>query len=316
MVPSNVRVVCVCGVTNSAFNPQCLACGAWIDERSTGADRYAEVSDVATSVGRYRLGEVLGSGALGRVFRGELAGAPDVAIKVLHPHLVAQEETRARLLREAKAMQAVKHPSLGRVLEVVGHGRTVALVLELHHGASLRALLSRSAPLEVASIRAVVRQTAEALGALHAAGWIHRDVKPENIMVAAEDLSAPGSVRLHDFGLARSVMPDEQGLQTATGVFVGSLSYASPEQLLGEEVGPATDWWSLGVVIYEALARELPIRGSTKLEIARAIMRARIEPPDAAPEDLKRVVAALLRADPSTRSSHPGDVLALLDDAS
>lgn len=323
--------MCSCGATNSAFNPACVACGRAIEESGDGekqpgaADHAGAPIEQASAplglgsrVGAHELVALLGSGSLGRVFRGRDAsgGAPDVAVKVLHPHLVAHEETRRRFLREARAMREVEHPSLGRIHDVVDAAGGLALVLELYEAPSLREVLREAPVLSAAHVRGIVRETALALGALHAAGWVHRDVKPENLVVLEPE--ARRSVRLLDFGLARSIEAGPEAVRTAAGVFVGSLAYASPEQLFGEDVGPATDWRSLGVMTFEMLTGRLPFRGKTKTELAREIQCAEIEPPDELDEDMRRLVRALMRRDAAARPKSARDVLALLgepDDA-
>lgn len=308
-----VRVVCSCGAVNSAFNPACVACGQRVEEaRGEASGHLAGPLGIGSSIGGLELTALLGSGSLGRVFRArDLSRGRDVAVKALHPHLVAHHETRQRFLREARAMRAVEHPSLGRIHDVLDIGGHLALVLELHEAPSLREILRRSPVLPEGCVRALVRETALGLGALHDAGWVHRDVKPENLLVL--DPESLRSVRLLDFGLARSFDAGPEDVRTASGAFIGSLAYASPEQLLGEPVDVATDWWSLGVMTHEMLTGRSPFRGATRTELARELLRAEAEPLSDVAPDLQRLLGALLRREPSARVQSREQVLALLD---
>ncbi len=266
---------CSCGTRNSAFNPRCIACGLAIVE---GAEQ-AEVSTRAalrpgSLLAGYVLEEQLGAGTIGRVFRarGAERGEP-VAIKVLHPHLLRSHDVRARFVREAAALSGVVHPSVGRLHDVLIVDEMPLLVFEHYEGRTLRRVLDARATFATAEAAAVLRSLAEALGAIHEAGWVHRDVKPENVMLLTPDADAPRELRLLDFGLARSLEPNPESVLTGAGVFVGSLPYAAPEQLFGEEVGPFTDWWALGVVAFEMLAGRRPFQGATKPKLAAAILR-------------------------------------------
>jgi serine/threonine protein kinase/tetratricopeptide (TPR) repeat protein len=205
---------------------------------------------VGTSLGPWRLDAVLGSGGMGTVFDAT-HGAERAAVKVLHPHLAARRGFIERFLREADAGRRVRHPN---VVATLGAGTTQAdgstvhyLVMERVEGRTLRALLEESGRLPEALCRHVGREAARALAAIHAEGFVHRDVKPENLIVTPEHV-----VKVMDLGVARLLDDDLHVSQT--GAFVGSARYAAPEQFAGgsASLDARADLYALGLTLYEA----------------------------------------------------------------
>ena len=300
---------CRCGARNSAFNPACVACKAPIVEDTRRKVDRSQTRSLATFVegaivGRFRLIQPLGQGNLGRVFLAQSEDGERVALKALHPHLLSSEDGRTRFVREARALREVRHPAIGSLIDALEHDGVPVLVLELVEGASLRHHLDQEGPMPSPVAVRVLIQMTEALDALHRAGWVHRDVKPENVMLVSSDPSEP-VVRLLDFGLVRALAPSSaQDARTAAGVFVGSLAYSAPEQLLSGELGPAVDWWALGVVAYELLTGTRPFQGGTRREIAARVLAATPPPMAGVPSDLEQAVRALLAPDPKDRPSY------------
>ncbi len=293
-------VVCSCGATNSAFNPACVSCGRAIEEDS-GRKSSTALFGPGSDVGGYVLREQLGAGSLGRVFHATAPDGTSVAIKVLHPHMLGSDDARVRFLREARALKDVRHPHIARLLDAFEHEGLPVLKLELVRGRSLRRYLDEEGPMDPDMARVVLEQLTEALGALHGAGWLHRDIKPENVILVSESAGAL-ETRLLDFGLARS-LEVTGGSQTAEGTFVGSLAYAAPEQVLGDKVGPAADWWALGVLAYELLTNARPFRGDRRLAIVRSILWT--PPPEIkGPPDIARTIRALLVKDSQKRPTY------------
>ena len=201
-------------------------------------------------VGRFRVVRELGRGGMGRVFEARDDSGARVAVKVVHPHLVDRPGYLARFLREVDTGGLIDHPGVVRTL-----GSGVAddlgdeapyLVLEFVEGQNLRELLAEVSPLSERLCRVIGARVARALDAVHAAGVVHRDVKPENVVITPDE-----TVKLMDLGVA--LIQEEGQRLSQTGEFVGSLLYSAPEQLRGGRIGPATDLYALGLVLFELL---------------------------------------------------------------
>ncbi len=268
-------------------------------------------------IGRFTLIAPLGRGGMSVVYR---AHDPelhrDVAIKLLHSGATGAE-SRALLVREARALARLAHPNVTAVYEVGEHGEEVFLAMELVEGSDLRAWLGTARPW-----REVVRVFAAAgagLAAAHAAGIVHRDVKPANIVLGDD-----GRVRVLDFGLARAdqpslrpELPDAAGVGAATthaGAVLGTPAYMAPAQLRGEPADARSDQFSFCVALYEALVGARPFGGATEAELLAAIEVDRIDEPAAArlPRWLMRAVRRGLAADPAQRFASMPALLAEL----
>lgn len=199
--------------------------------------------------GRYRLDRQLGRGGMGTVWQAhDQVLDRTVAVKFVNPQEPGRPGGESRLLREAKAMGSVIHPHLAHVHDLCETDDGTFIVMELVHGQSLAERLAgqpRMSPPQAAGIAA---QCAQALGAAHDAGIVHRDVKPSNIMLSGDD------VKLIDFGIARTVAPSD----TTVAGLVGTAAYLAPERVTGAAATPAADMYALGVVLYEMLAGHLP----------------------------------------------------------
>jgi hypothetical protein len=254
-------------------------------------------------LGRYRLDEQLAAGGTARVWRGwdvEL-GRP-VAVKLLHPHLLPDETSRRRLAAEARAAAALSHPAIATVYDVTGPDEDPAIVMELIDGEPLSARLAGEGPMPAAEAARIAAEIAEALFHAHQRGIVHRDVKPANILIEAPG----GHARLIDFGIARSLELASESL-TGTGTALGTPRYMAPEQLAGDEIGPRTDLWGLGAVLYEMLAGAPPFRGATPLAIAREQAAGPPPIPGADPA-LEAIARACLAVPIADRPLHAGSV--------
>lgn len=237
---------------------------------------------------------------MGEVYRvRELATGRILALKLVTGHLEPARQERFR--REGELTARLDHPGIVRVIGSGALGGRPYLTYELIEGAQgLDAAASKLSPKDGL---ALLRDAALALGAAHAAGVVHRDVKPENLLV-----DAGGRVRVADFGLA--LAGDSERL-TKTGGFVGTPSYLAPEQISGGELGPAVDVWALGVVLFELTAGELPFTGTSLIELMAAICRE--SPPALADAGLDRIARAALAKEPSARPADGAAFAALLE---
>ncbi|MEU6890797.1 serine/threonine-protein kinase [Streptomyces sp. NPDC046557] len=241
--------------------------------------------------GRYRLEKRLGRGGMGTVWRAEdeLLGRA-VAVKELH--LDGDRETSGAL-REARTVAQVRHPHVVVVHDVVNHEGSAHIVMELIDGGSLAERLSAGGPLSVEETARTGLALLGALGAAHARGVLHRDVKPANVLMEA----GTGRVVLTDFGIAHLA-----GVTTIseTGAFIGSPEYTSPERMRGAAAGPASDLWSLGVLLCAALTGKSPFHRDSLGGVLHAVVHDEIEPPAQA-GPLRPVIRGLLERDPERR---------------
>ena len=210
--------------------------------------------------GRYVLAEVLGTGGMATVWRAhdQVLGR-EVAAKVLSPAYAADPGFLARFEREARHAAAVSHPRLVTVFDSgIDHG-TPFLVMELVAGRTLRQVLDEAGALPAGQAVAVAAAVCEGLDAAHAAGLVHRDITPANIMLAG------GEVKILDFGIARA---DGTKAGTATGTVLGTAAYLSPEQAAGQPAGPRSDLYALGCVLFEMLTGGPPFTADSQVAVA------------------------------------------------
>jgi eukaryotic-like serine/threonine-protein kinase len=250
---------------------------------------------------RYALKAPLGRGGMGVVWRAHDAVlGREVAVKeVVFPPTMADDERRpaqARVMREARAAARLNHPGAVTLYDVVqDHGGTF-IVMELVSAPTLAELVRADGPLPVERVAEIGAQVASALEAAHAAGIVHRDVKPGNVMVPEQ-----GVAKLADFGIA-SLQGDPQ--LTSTGLVIGSPAYMAPEQAKGEESGPQADFWALGATMFYAVEGEPPFDRGTSI----ATLAAVVNDPPRAPRRagaLAPLITALLSKDPGSRPSGP-----------
>ena len=215
-----------------------------------------------TIADRYRLDGVLGSGGMSRVYRAhDNVLERDVALKVLHDKLSDEPSYVERFRREARAIARLSHPNIVTVIDRGQVDSAEFIVFELVRGANLKQLLSERRYLPVREALAIVHQAARGLAFAHEHGIVHRDVKPQNVLVDDD-----GAAKVTDFGIARS-LDRESGL-TQSGAILGTADYLSPEQATGQPVTEAADQYSLGVLLYELLTGEVPYRAESVVAVA------------------------------------------------
>ncbi|MFI8201808.1 protein kinase [Streptomyces sp. NPDC085937] len=247
--------------------------------------------------GRYRLGESIGNGGMGRVWRAhDEVLHRSVAIKELTAALYVSDSEQATLLArtraEARAAARINHSAVVTVHDVLEHDGRPWIVMELVEGHSLADAVKERERVEPREAARIGLWVLRALRAAHAAGVLHRDVKPGNVLLARD-----GRVLLTDFGIAQI---DGDTAITRTGEVVGSVDYLAPERVRGHDPGPASDLWALGATLYTAVEGLSPFRRTSPITTMQAVVEEEAEPPQHA-GPLAPVIGALLRKDPATR---------------
>jgi beta-lactam-binding protein with PASTA domain/serine/threonine protein kinase len=284
-----------------------------------GADRPA--SDPAQESGQesrdHLMGRVLDSRYLigSRVARGGMATVYEatdlrldrtVAVKVMHPGLGDDDEFAARFVAEARAAAKLSHPNVVSVFDQGNDDGTVFLAMELIPGHTLRDTIGKEAPLSAARALALLEPVVSALAAAHRAGLIHRDVKPENVLIADD-----GRVKVADFGLAKAVSATTQ--HTATGVLIGTVSYVAPELVVEGRSDARADVYAVGVILYELLTGKKPHEGETPIQVAYKHVHEDVPPPSRLSPGVPDYVDALVaRATARDREQRPADAGVLL----
>ena len=249
--------------------------------------------------GRYVLGEFLGSGGMGEVYLAhDEVLERDVALKVLRSHYAGDEVFAERFRREARSAASLSHPN---IVQVYDRGEaedgTSYIAMEYVPGGTLKEQIERRAPFGARETAAVGAQIADALGAAHERGVIHRDIKPQNVLVTAS-----GDLKVTDFGIARAA---SAVTTSASGAIFGTAGYISPEQAMGEPVGPRSDLYSLGVILYEMLTGELPVTADNSIAVCMKHVTEPLRPPrllnPEVPEGMDALVVKLLAKNPAGR---------------
>lgn len=244
----------------------------------------------------YVLLDQIGSGATGRVWRAtRRADGATVAVKVLREEYATDPDTQLRFLRESAALRAVHHPHLVAVHDFVAGGDTMAIVMDFVDGQNLRYLLADGAMDRERAVL-LLGQLAEALAVVHRAGVVHRDVKPENVLVTRR--GGHPWAQLTDFGLARIT---EGPAVTRVGQLLGTPAYLAPEVATGREAVPASDVYALGLTGYEMLAGRRPFTAANPVALLRAHVEAEPLRPDGLAEPLWEVIRDCLAKDPQQR---------------
>lgn len=244
---------------------------------------------------RYELVSRIAVGGMGEVWEAsDRVIGRNVAVKILKPQLIDAPGFLERFRTEGQHAARLDHDGIARVYDYGEHEGSAFLVMELIHGEPLSTVLSRESPLTPDRVLDIVEQTASALHAAHNAGLVHRDIKPDNLL-----LEPGGRVKIADFGIARAT---DQVPFTVAGQVMGTVQYAAPEQLAGRPVTFASDVYSLGVVAYEALAGVRPFTGESQMAIALA--QVNDAPPTMPPElplPVRELVMSCLAKDPAAR---------------
>ena len=258
--------------------------------------------------GRYRLDAQVGSGGMSTVYRAfDTVLERQVAIKLMHREIASDSDQLERFRREARAVAQLNHPHVVGVIDAGEDENMPYIVFEFIAGETLKDRIRRAGRLPIGEAVAYAIEIARALGAAHDRRIVHRDVKPQNVLIDEE-----GAARVTDFGIARTLT--EEGL-TADGRVLGTTDYVSPEQALGQLVGPPSDLYSLGVVLFEMLTGDVPFHGENP--VAVAMKHVRDELPDVQlrrPEVSSALAAVVDRATTKDVERRYADSRELIDD--
>src|SRR3954469_2420287 len=247
--------------------------------------------------GRYELQSRIAIGGMGEVWQAtDHVIGRTVAIKILKDEYMGDPGFLERFRAEARHAALVNHEGIASVFDYGEENGSAYLVMELVPGEALSTVLERDGALSADKTLDIVAQTASALQAAHAAGLVHRDIKPGNLLITPD-----GRVKITDFGIAR--IADQVPL-TATGQVMGTVQYLSPEQASGHPASPATDIYSLGIVAYECLAGKRPFTGESQVAIAMAQINEQPPPlPPTVAEPVRNLVFACIAKNPADRPS-------------
>jgi eukaryotic-like serine/threonine-protein kinase len=262
--------------------------------------------------GRYRLEARIGAGGMSTVYRAlDETLERRVAIKLMHRELSSDSDELERFRREARAVAQLSHPHIVGVIDAGEDDGRPYIVFEYVEGETLKERIRRLGPLPIPEAVAYAIEIARALGAAHARHIVHRDVKPQNVLIDEE-----GSAKVTDFGIARTL--DEEGL-TADGRVIGTTDYVSPEQALGHPVTGQSDLYSLGIVLYEMLTGDVPFKGDSQVAVAMKHVREPLPDVQRTRPDISAALAAVVdRAtakDPAERYRDDAELIADLEDA-
>jgi serine/threonine protein kinase/beta-lactam-binding protein with PASTA domain len=271
-------------------------------------DRTADAMIGRVLDGRYRVGPKIARGGMATVYEAtDLRLDRTVAVKVMHEGLADDDEFVRRFQREARSAARLAHHNVVAVFDTGDDHGTLFLVMEYVPGLTLRDLIRKEAPMSPAKALAVIEPVLGALAAAHDAGILHRDVKPENVLMADD-----GRVKVADFGLARAINSETQ--HTATGgVLIGTVSYLSPELVVNGKADARADVYAVGVLIYEMLTGHKPHQAASPIQVAYKHVHEDIPPPSASTPGIPPYVDALVaRATARDTALRPADATVLL----
>ena len=261
----------------------CPSCGFPVGKLAANSD---DPFIGRTLPGGYVMLELVGVGGMGRVYRAEQTNlGRTVAVKIIHPHLVGEENAAARFITEARAASRLNHPnSVG----IIDFGKTpdgqLYLVMEFLRGRDLARVLNEDGALPLKRIVDVLRQMLAALAEAHSENIIHRDLKPENVILEPVR-SGADFVKVVDFGLAKMRAETPQPGITSPGIVCGTPEYMSPEQARGDPLDARSDLYAVGVILYQMLTGRLPFQAESPTQVVLAhLTQAPMDPREAAPD--------------------------------
>jgi len=269
-----------------------------------------ELTTGITFAERYQIIEELGKGGMGRVYKAvDKEIEAKAALKLIKPEIAADVKTIERFRNELKTAREISHKNVCRMYHLGKYKGSHYITMEYVSGEDLKSFIRRSRRLTAGTAISIAQQIAEGLAEAHRLGVVHRDLKPQNVMIDSE-----GNAKIMDFGIARSLKA--KGI-TATGVMIGTPEYMSPEQVEGKGVDPRSDIYSLGVILYEMVTGRVPFEGETPLSVAVKQKTERARDPRELnaqiPEALSRVILKCMEKEKEERYQTAGELLADLE---
>jgi serine/threonine protein kinase/tetratricopeptide (TPR) repeat protein len=309
-----------CHSENTATSRFCSECGAklipkvdiHLSPTETVEVPKEELTTGATFANRYQIIEELGKGGMGNVYKAiDTEVQEKIALKLIKPEIAADKKTIERFRGELKLARKISHKNVCRMYDLNKEEATYYITMEFVSGENLKSFIRRAKQLTIGTALSIAKQVCEGLAEAHSLGVVHRDLKPQNIMVDTE-----GNARIMDFGIARSLKA--HGI-TDAGVIIGTPEYMSPEQVEGKEADQRSDIYSLGIILYEMLTGQVPFEGDTPLSIA---VKHKIESPKdpvvynaQIPEDLSRIILRCMEKNKGKRYQNTKELLSDLENA-
>jgi serine/threonine protein kinase/tetratricopeptide (TPR) repeat protein len=307
-----------CFATNPIKSSFCRKCGAqisdskkiYVSKTDTIKAAVRELTTGSTFAGRYQVIEELAKGGMGRVYKVyDKKINEKIALKLINVETESDQEAIKRFKNELKLARKISHRNVCRMFDLGEERGSNYITMEFVPGEDLKSSLVRMGPLSAAKAIFIAKQVCEGLAEAHELGVVHRDLKPQNIMVDRK-----GNARIMDFGIARSVRAE--GI-TDTGVVVGTAEYMSPEQVEGKDVDQRSDIYSLGIIMYEMVTGKVPFEGDAALTIALKHTTEKPKDPreinDQIPEDLSYIILKCMDKNRERRYQDAGELLADLD---
>ena len=308
-----------CHADNPDTKPFCADCGTQLTSPDEAQPSFTktletpveELTTGSTFAERYQIIEELGRGGMGRVYKAvDTRINEKIALKLIKSEISSDKKTLERFGNELKLARKIAHKNVGKMFDINEEEGTHYITMEYVSGQDLKGLIKQTGQLAIGTSISIAKQVCEGLSEAHKVGVVHRDLKPNNIMIDRE-----GEVRIMDFGIARSLK--EKGI-TGAGVMIGTPEYMSPEQAEAKEVDQRSDSYSLGVILYEMVTGRVPFEGDTALSIA---MKHKGESPKdpkefnaQIPDDLSLLVLKCLEKNEEKRYQSAGELYSELND--